>query len=79
MADAPSFTLTQSGTFAKEDFVINKSGIAAVNGEGVPGPGFRLQDLQVLHVLGRGASPFCVTPGDGGEMRRQTAFPNTET
>jgi hypothetical protein len=56
MADAPSFTLTQSGTFAKEDFVINKSGIAAVNGEASRDPGFRLADLEMLEVLGRGAS-----------------------
>ena len=31
-ADQPSFTLSQSGTFVKEDFVINRQGIAAVGG-----------------------------------------------
>ena len=32
MTEPPSFTLSQSGTFVKEDFVINRQGIAAVNG-----------------------------------------------
>ena len=32
VSEPPSFTLSQSGTFVKEDFVINRQGIAAVNG-----------------------------------------------
>jgi len=53
----PSFTLSQSGTFVKEDFVINRQGIAAVNGSEVQRVvGLRLQDLELLEVLGKGAS-----------------------
>lgn len=53
----PSFTLSQSGTFVKEDFVINRQGIAAVNGNEVARVvGLRLQDLELLEVLGKGAS-----------------------
>ena len=55
--DQPSFTLSQSGTFVKEDFVINRQGIAAVGGTEVARVvGLRLQDLQLLEVLGKGAS-----------------------
>lgn len=57
MSAAPSFTLSQSGTFAKEDFVINKSGIAAVNGTPVwTPPDIKLADLEMVEVLGKGAS-----------------------
>ena len=38
MTEPPSFTLSQSGTFVKEDFVINRQGIAAVNGTEVTAP-----------------------------------------
>ena len=55
-AGAPSFTLSQSGTFVKEDFAINRTGIAAVKGASVPWPGLRIEDLEMLEVLGRGAS-----------------------
>ena len=56
-AEPPSFTLSQSGTFVKEDFVINRQGIAAVNGTAVPAVvGLRLQDLEMGDVLGKGAS-----------------------
>jgi len=54
--EPPSFTLSQSGTFMKEDFVINRQGIAAVNGTEVTGLGLRLADLEMLEVLGQGAS-----------------------
>ena len=55
--DHPSFTLSQSGTFVNEDFVINRQGIAAVNGTEVARiSGLRLQHLQLLEVLGKGAS-----------------------
>ena len=50
-----SFSLSQSGTFVKVDFVINKSGIAAVNGTPVPQLGVRLGDLEMLEILGKGA------------------------
>jgi len=56
---APSFTLSQSGTFVKEDFVINRTGIAAVNGTQVARPynvELRLADIEMLEVLGKGAS-----------------------
>ena len=53
---ASSFTLTSSGTFAKEDFVINKSGIAAINHTEVRRTGLQLQDLDFFEVLGKGAS-----------------------
>ena len=57
MTDQPSFTLSQSGTFVKEDFVINRQGIAAVNGTEVARvTGLRLQDLEMGEVLGKGAS-----------------------
>ena len=36
LSAAPSFTLSQSGTFVKEDFVINRTGITAVNGTQAP-------------------------------------------
>eukprot|EP00966_Prymnesium_polylepis_P299489 6920985-Prymnesium_polylepis.1 len=54
--EPPSFTLSQSGTFVKEDFVINRQGIAAVNGNEVAGLGLRLSDLEMLEILGQGAS-----------------------
>jgi hypothetical protein len=55
--EPPSFTLSQSGTFVKEDFVINRQGIAAVNGTEVARVvGLRLADLELLEVLGKGAS-----------------------
>ncbi|KAL3904185.1 MAG: hypothetical protein SGPRY_011385, partial [Prymnesium sp.] len=44
------------GTFVKEDFVINKQGIAAVNGTEVAKLGLRLPDLEMGEVLGKGAS-----------------------
>ena len=53
---ASSFTLSASGTFAKEDFVINKSGIAAINHTEVRRTGLQLQDLEFFEVLGKGAS-----------------------
>jgi len=59
LSAAPSFTLSQSGTFVKEDFVINRTGIAAVNGTQVARPyntELRLQDLEMLEMLGKGAS-----------------------
>jgi len=57
MAEPPSFTLSQSGTFVKEDFVINRQGIAAVNGTEVARVvGLRLQDLEMGEILGKGAS-----------------------
>ena len=56
LSEQPSFSLSQSGTFVKEDFVINKSGIAAVNGTPVPQLGVRLGDLEMLEILGKGAS-----------------------
>ena len=57
LAEPPSFTLSQSGTFVKEDFVINRQGIAAVNGTEVARVvGLRLQDLEMGEVLGKGAS-----------------------
>ena len=56
-ADQPSFTLSQSGTFVKEDFVINRQGIAAVNGTEVARVvGLKMQDLEFFEVLGKGAS-----------------------
>jgi len=54
--DPPSFTLSQSGTFVKEDFAINKQGITAVNGNEVARLGLHLADLEMLEVLGKGAS-----------------------
>ena len=48
--------LARSRPFVKEDFVINKSGIAAVNGTPVPQLGVRLGDLEMLEILGKGAS-----------------------
>ena len=54
--EPPSFTLSQSGTFVKEDFVINRQGIAAVNGTEVAKLGLHLSDLEMLEVLGKGAS-----------------------
>ena len=54
--DPPSFTLSQSGTFVKEDFVINRQGIAAVNGNEVARLGLKLSDLEMFEVLGKGAS-----------------------
>ena len=55
--DMPSFTLSQSGTFVKEDFVINRQGIAAVNGTEVARVvGLKMQDLEFFEVLGKGAS-----------------------
>mmetsp|Transcript_23873 Transcript_23873/g.39478 ORF Transcript_23873/g.39478 Transcript_23873/m.39478 type:complete len:361 (+) Transcript_23873:91-1173(+) len=59
LSAAPSFTLSSSGTFVKEDFVINRTGIAAVNGTQVARPykaELRLQDLEMLDILGKGAS-----------------------
>ena len=53
---ASSFTLSASGTFAKEDFVINRSGIAAINHTEVRRTGLQLQDLEFFEVLGKGAS-----------------------
>jgi len=53
---ASSFTLSASGTFAKGDFVINKSGIAAINHAEVRRTGLQLQDLEFFEVLGKGAS-----------------------
>ena len=52
LSEQPSFSLSQSGTFVKEDFVINKSGIAAVNGTPVPQLGVRLGDLEMLEIVG---------------------------
>jgi serine/threonine protein kinase len=56
LALAQSFTLSASGTFVKEDFVINKSGIAAINHTEVRRTGLHLPDLELLEVLGKGAS-----------------------
>ena len=53
---APSFTLSASGTFSKEDFVIKKSGIVAINHTEARRTGLQLQDLELLEVLGKGAS-----------------------
>jgi len=53
---ASSFTLSASGTFAKEDFVIKRSGIAAINHTEVRRTGLQLQDLEFFEVLGKGAS-----------------------
>lgn len=54
--DLPSFTLSQSGTFVKENFVINRLGIAAVNGTEVSRHSIQLADLEMLEILGKGAS-----------------------
>ena len=67
--EQPSFSLSQSGTFVKEDFVINKSGIAAVNGTPVPQLGVRLGDLEMLEILGKGASSL-VRRRSTGRRRR---------
>ena len=57
LAEPPSFTLSQSGTFVKEDFVINRQGIAAVNGTEVARVvGLKLQDLEMGEIIGKGAS-----------------------
>ena len=56
LALAPSFSLSASGTFVKEDFVINKNGIAAINHTEVRRTGLQLSDLELHEVLGKGAS-----------------------
>lgn len=57
MLTAPaSFTLSQSGTFVKGNFVINNHGIAAVNGTEVARLGLQLADLEMGEILGQGAS-----------------------
>ena len=56
LALAPSFTLSASGAFVKEDFVIDKQGIAAINHTEVRRTGLELSDLEMHEVLGKGAS-----------------------
>jgi len=56
LALAPSFTLSASGAFVKEDFVIDKQGIASINHTEVRRTGLELTDLEMHEVLGKGAS-----------------------